>query len=69
MDRLNDNKKIIGSYDTKKGRKIYFFCPFMHLYYHKIVIFSRLPIFVFVYYNHILIAEITETIQNRYSRM
>ena len=42
---------------NEKGRKIKFFCPFMRLYYHKIAIFSRLPIFGFVYYNHVLTYE------------
>ena len=41
------------AYD-EKGTENYFFCPFMRLYYHKIAIISRLPIFGFVYYNHIL---------------
>lgn len=49
-----ENKKDQTEFRTKKGRKINFFCPFMRLYYHKIVNFSRLPIFGFVYYNHIL---------------
>ena len=42
---------------NEKGRKIKFFCPFMRLYYHKIAFFSRLPIFGFVYYNHVLTYE------------